>query len=123
MLKKSLPILLLVLFLIPATVYAQQPQYSQEKLAEMKQELDQREQALQKTWESLQKEHAELNRLASGGTLRGSRKNRFMRRQTAWNDGMMEYIQSRKKLHEDMEAYQSAVREVQSATQSETNRK
>jgi hypothetical protein len=98
--KKSLIILCIVVLVFPVVVCAQQPQYTL---------------ALQKEYEGLQAEQAALQGMVSGQTLRGSRKNMYLKRQSAFNQAMMTYTQNMQMLNQDIAAYQSAVREVQSA--------
>jgi len=113
--KKSLFILCIFVLVFPVAVCAQQPQYTKAQLDQMKKELDQRQQALQKEWEGLQGEQAALQSMATGQTLRGSRKNRYLERQAAFNAAMMTYTQNMQMLNQDITTYQSAVREMQSA--------
>jgi len=98
---------------LPAVVYAQQQH--EENMAAIKSQLEKRSQALQADWEALQKEQAELARLSSGGTLRGSKKNKYVKMNAEYNARMMKYIEDKEKLRQDMEAYEAAVKEMGAA--------
>jgi len=118
--KKSLPTLLIILLLLPLAVYAQQYtdqqlEQTKENMAAIKSQLDKRSLALQAEWEALKKEQAELARLSSGGTLRGSKKNKYVKMNAEYNARMMKYIEDKEKLRQDMEAYEAAVRNMKAA--------
>ena len=80
-----------------------------ENLAEMKQQLEQRKQALDEEWKTLQAEQQELARISKGGTLRGSKKNRFMKRSAEFNERIVKYNEDMEQLQRDYNTYDTSV--------------
>ena len=80
-----------------------------EKFAETKQLLDKRKKALEEEWKALQAEQEELARISRGGTLRGSKKNRFMKRSAEFNERMMKYNEDKEQLQRDYDTYNALV--------------
>ena len=80
-----------------------------ENLAEMKHQLEQRRQALDEEWKTLQVEQQELARISRGGTLRGSKKNRFMKRSAEFNERVMKYNEDKDQLQRDYDTYNASI--------------
>lgn len=80
-----------------------------EKFAETKQLLEKRKKALDEEWKALQAEQEELARISRGGTLRGSKKNRFMKRSAEFNERIMKYNEDKEQLQRDYDTYNALV--------------
>jgi len=67
-------------------------------------------QALEAEWAAIKKEEEEINRIGGGGTLRGSKAKKFMKRTDEFNQRVMKYNTAKEKLRQDIEAYEAAVK-------------
>ena len=121
---KSIVLLCIIVLFLPVTVCAQQQHYTDQQLIQAQQNMDKvkaqlqkRKQALQAEGEALKKEQEELAKMASGGTLRGSKKNKFVKKQAEYNARMMKYTQDTDILLQDVEAYKAAVKNMEAAAQ------
>jgi len=124
---KSIVLLCIIVLFLSATVCAQQQQYTdrqlmqaQENMDEIKNKLENRIQALQAEWEAIKKEQEELARISRGGSLRGSKKNKYLKRNADFNARMMKYTEDKDKLRQDAEAYKAAIRNMEAAAQEMT---
>lgn len=95
----------------------EQLEQTRENLSEIKMQLDQRTQVLQAEWEALKKEEAELDRISRGGTLQGSKLNKYRKRQAEFNQRVMQYNEDSEQLRQDIEAYETAVKNMNAAQQ------
>lgn len=77
---------------------------------EIKERLEARIRALEAEWAALKEEEEEINRIGRGGTLRGSNTKKFMKRTEDFNQRVMKYNAEKKRLREDIEAYENAVK-------------
>lgn len=104
----------IAMLVLPAAANEQLEQ-TKANLDQIKERLDQRAEDLASEWEVLQQQKTELEGMASGGTLQGSRKNRYLRLNKEYNDRMMKYIEDKKKLRQDVETYNAAVQQMGTA--------
>jgi len=65
---------------------------------------------LEAEWAAIKKEEEEINRIGQGGTLRGSKAKKFMKRTDEFNQRVMKYNTAKEKLRQDIEAYEAAVK-------------
>ncbi len=124
-LKKSLVAASITLLLLAAAhgqQLGEQLEQTRETLAEIKMRLDQRTQTLQAEWEALKSEEAELDRIRRGGTLQGSKLNKYRKRQAEFNQRVMQYNTDSEQLRRDIEAYETAVENMNAATQAARQR-
>ncbi|MFC1829316.1 hypothetical protein ACFL0O_06870 [Thermodesulfobacteriota bacterium] len=105
-------IMMAVVLPAAATETAEQ---TEANLAQIKAGLDQRGKDLETEWAALGQEKAELDRIAAGGTLRGSKKNQYVQRNTQYNERMMRYQEAKEKLARDIETYNAAVSQMSAA--------
>ncbi len=104
----------IAMLVLPAAADEQLEQ-TKANLDQIKERLDQRGEDLASEWEVLQQQKTELDGMASGGTLRGSRKNRYLRLNKEYNTRMMKYVEDKNKLRQDVETYNAAVQQMGTA--------
>ena len=117
LLKRSLMVLFVCMTMVavlPASA-GDQIEQTEANLAQIKERLDQRGKDLETEWAALQQERSELDAIARGGTLQGSKKKRFDLRNAEFNDRLMKYQKDSKKLLEDIETYNGAVEQMGAA--------
>ena len=88
----------------------EQIKQTRENMTGIRERLEERIQALEAEWAAIEKEEEEINRIGRGGTLRGSKTKKFMKRTDDFNRRVMKYNAEKKKLREDIEAYEAAVK-------------
>ncbi len=92
-------------------------QPGQENLTETKERLEQRKQSLTAQGEAIKKEEEALDKIGRGGTLRGSKAKKFMKKMEDFNRRVTEYNEKVEKFHQDIEAYEAAVKAKETAVQ------
>jgi hypothetical protein len=90
----------------------QQIQQNQGNMAGIRERLEERIQALEAEWAAIKKEEEEINRIGSGGTLRGSKTKKFMKRTDEFSQRVTKYNAEKEKLRKDIEAYEAAVKDA-----------
>ncbi|MFC1515986.1 hypothetical protein ACFL7E_04420 [Thermodesulfobacteriota bacterium] len=114
--KRSLFIIFIFIAMLASPAAAgEQLEQTQANLEEIKNGLNQRQAALAEEWAALKTEKAELDRIASGGTLSGSKKNKYIQRTAAFNERMMKHAEEKEKLRQDIETYNAAVNQMAAA--------
>ena len=88
----------------------EQIKQTRENMAGIRERLEARIQALEAEWAAIKKEEEEIGRIGRGGTLRGSKTKKFMKRTDDFNQRVMKYNAEKKNLREDIEAYEAAVK-------------
>lgn len=83
---------------------------TEKNLIEIQKQLEQRNKALAAEWEALKKEKEALEKISRGGTLRGSKRKKYIKRTTAFNDRVEKYNEDKEKLRQDIEDYNEAVK-------------
>jgi DNA repair exonuclease SbcCD ATPase subunit len=83
-----------------------------ENMTAIKGRLKERIQALEAEWAAIQKEEEEINRIGRGGTLRGSKTKKFMKKTDDFNQRVMKYNGEKETLRRDIEAYEAAVKDA-----------
>ncbi len=94
-----------------------QIQQTQENMPGIRERLEGRIQALEAEWAAIKKEEEEINRIGRGGTLRGSKAKKFMKRTDEFNQRVIKYNTEKEKLRQDIEAYEAAVKAKETAVQ------
>ena len=87
----------------------EQIKQTRENMTGIRERLEERIQALEAEWAAIKKEEEEINRIGRGGTLRGSKTKKFMKRTDDFNRRVMKYNAEKKKLREDIEAYEACL--------------
>jgi len=113
---QRIPILLLSLtclsILVPAGfAWAQQGQ------EQIKQSLDQQAKSLEKEWEAIQAETEELNKIAKGPTLRGSRANEYKKRVSELEARKAKYMQDKQELEADYKLLEDAQKQMKQGSE------
>ncbi|MBW2669147.1 MAG: hypothetical protein JRD87_04540 [Deltaproteobacteria bacterium] len=88
----------------------EQIKQTRENMAGIRERLEARIQALEVEWATIKKEEEEINRIGRGGTLRGSKTKKFMKRTDDFSQRVMKYNAEKEKLRKDIEAYETAVK-------------
>ena len=94
-----------------------QIQQTQETMPGIRERLEARIQALEAEWAAIKKEEEEINRIGGGGTLRGSKAKKFMKRTDEFNQRVMKYNTEKEKLRQDIEDYEAIVKAKETAVQ------
>ncbi len=104
----------IAMLVLPAAADEQLEQ-TKANLDQIKERLDQRGKDLAAEWEVLQQQKTELDGMASGATLQGSRANRYVRLNKEYKNRMMKYLEDKEKLRQDVETYNAAVQQMGTA--------
>jgi len=104
----------IAMLVLPAAADEQLEQ-TKANLDQIKERLDQRGKDLATEWEVLQQQKTELDGMASGATLQGSRANRYVRLNKEYKNRMMKYLEDKEKLRQDVETYNAAVQQMGTA--------
>ena len=104
----------IAMLVLPAAADEQLEQ-TKANLDQIKERLDQRGEDLASEWEVLQQQKTELDGMAGGATLEGSRANRYLRLNKEYKNRMMKYIEDKEKLRQDVETYNAAVQQMGTA--------
>jgi hypothetical protein len=88
----------------------EQIKQTRENMTGIKERLEARIQALEVEWAAIKKEEEEIARIGRGGTLRGSNTKKFMKRTDDFSQRVMKYNAEKEKLREDIEAYETVVK-------------
>ncbi len=88
----------------------EQIKQTRESMTGIRERLEARIQALEAEWAAIKKEEEEINRIGRGGTLRGSKTKKFVKRTDDFNRRVMTYNAEKKKLREDIEAYEAVMK-------------
>jgi len=94
-----------------------QIQQTQKNMPGVRERLEARIPALEAEWAAIKKEEEEINRIGGGGTLRGSKAKKFMKRTDEFNQRVIKYNTEKEKLRQDIEAYEAAVKAKETAVQ------
>jgi len=81
-----------------------------QEMTGIRERLEGRIQALEAEWAAIKKEEEEINRIGRGGTLRGSKAKKFMKRTDDFSQRVMKYNAEKETLRKDIEAYETAVK-------------
>ena len=95
----------------------EQIKQTQENMTGIRERLEARIQALEAEWAVIKKQEEEINRIARGGTLRGSKTKKFNKKTDDFNQRVMKYNAGKEKLRQDIEAYEAAVKAKETAVQ------
>jgi hypothetical protein len=93
-----------------AQIDDEQIKQTRENMTGIRERLEARIQALEAEWAAIKKEEEEIARIGRGGTLRGSNTKKFMKRTDDFSQRVMKYNAEKKKLREDIEAYETVVK-------------
>ena len=88
----------------------EQIKQTRETMTGIRERLEARIQALEAEWAAIKKEEEEISRIGRGGTLRGSKIKKFMKRTDDFNQRVMKYNAEKEKLREDIEAYETVMK-------------
>ncbi len=91
-----------------------------QEMTGIRERLEARIQALEAEWAAIKKEEEEINKVGRSGTLRGSKAKKFMKRTEDFNQRVMKYNAEKENLHQDIEAYEAAVKAKETAVQEDT---
>jgi len=75
----------------------EQIKQTRENMTGIRERLEERIQALEAEWAAIEKEEEEINRIGRGGTLRGSKTKKFMKRTDDFNKRVMKYNAGKEK--------------------------
>jgi septal ring factor EnvC (AmiA/AmiB activator) len=104
----------IAMLVLPAAADEQLEQ-TKANLDQIKERLDQRADDLASEWEVIQQQKTELDGMAGGATLQGSRANRYSRLNKEYQNRMMKYTEDKEKLRQDVETYNAAVQQMGTA--------
>lgn len=117
---KSLLVFCIIVLVLPVAAHTQQQQYTdqqfdqtEERMSEIKSQLEKRSRALQVEWKALKKEQEELKKISRRGSLSGSKKNKYVKRNADLSIRKMKYIEDKEKLSQDINAYETAVKKME----------